>query len=351
MLDRDKLAKILGLLGSNKPGEIVSAAHAAAELIRKANTSWAEVLKQNGVADQARAELAENGRLRGTAQQLLAANDALRKRVARRLAQRILDGAKQFHQTLLAFATAGLEFLRRQLAAYRHNRDSHGIRPVVIRSLLAAGILSTLGIAAILSLDDVTTLGEPSVRARTVAPSGQEAPEAAARSNGLPPQAERRATISNPSPIAAMATPELIPEPTPSPAVPAPVEDLTTVRATSPPAIPPGHTARGPEARSSVASSPAPAEKQVTPPTTSRTTSPPATQSLPNQQPSAEIAALVARGDALLSTGDIVSARLFYERAADRGDGGAALRLGATFDPGFLARITARRFQMRSQPR
>jgi len=46
----------------------------------------------------------------------------------------------------------------------------------------------------------------------------------------------------------------------------------------------------------------------------------------------AEIAALLARGDAFLGTGDITSARLFYERAADAESGLAALRLGATFD-------------------
>jgi TPR repeat protein len=41
-------------------------------------------------------------------------------------------------------------------------------------------------------------------------------------------------------------------------------------------------------------------------------------------------------GDSLLRTGDVVSARLFYERAAAAGDGRAALRAGATFDPVFL---------------
>jgi TPR repeat protein len=54
------------------------------------------------------------------------------------------------------------------------------------------------------------------------------------------------------------------------------------------------------------------------------------------------MAALVSRGDAFLSAGDIVSARLFYERAADGGDGDAALRLGTTFDPAFLSRTGAR---------
>jgi TPR repeat protein len=59
----------------------------------------------------------------------------------------------------------------------------------------------------------------------------------------------------------------------------------------------------------------------------------------------AELAALLARGDALLSIGDIASARLFYERAANAGDALAAVRLGETFDPGFLARAHLRAVQ------
>ena len=53
----------------------------------------------------------------------------------------------------------------------------------------------------------------------------------------------------------------------------------------------------------------------------------------------AELTELLHHGDALLRIGDISSARLFYERAADAGDGRAALRLGATFDPEFLGRL------------
>jgi TPR repeat protein len=56
----------------------------------------------------------------------------------------------------------------------------------------------------------------------------------------------------------------------------------------------------------------------------------------------AETAALVARGDAYVSARDIASARLFYERAAEMGDGQAALRMGATFDPAFLGRSDLR---------
>ncbi len=52
-----------------------------------------------------------------------------------------------------------------------------------------------------------------------------------------------------------------------------------------------------------------------------------------------EMTELLDHGDALLRNGDVVSARLFYERAAGAGDGRAALRLGATFDPEFLGRL------------
>ena len=55
-----------------------------------------------------------------------------------------------------------------------------------------------------------------------------------------------------------------------------------------------------------------------------------------------DMGALLARGDTLLSVGDVVSARLFYERAADAGGGVAAIRLGETFDPLFLDRVHLR---------
>jgi hypothetical protein len=44
-------------------------------------------------------------------------------------------------------------------------------------------------------------------------------------------------------------------------------------------------------------------------------------------------------GDAKILEGDIASARLFYERAADAGDARAALYLGNSFNPAFLARL------------
>jgi hypothetical protein len=58
-----------------------------------------------------------------------------------------------------------------------------------------------------------------------------------------------------------------------------------------------------------------------------------------------ESAALVARGDAFIQMRDIASARLFYDRAAEAGDGRAALWMGETFDPDFLWRVGIRSAQ------
>ena len=338
----------------------MSAAQAADALIRNAKTSWAEVLNQNGVADSARGvhtddaaralaenevrrARAENEKLCETVMQLAVEINDLREQAARRLAHRILDGVKQAGQALRALAIAfdGIALVRRQLAA-RLRDSERRTRRVVVHGLAAAGIALAIGIVAFLSLQDVAKLGGPSVQSGTMASSRQEAPEATARSNGLPAETEQHGSVSDQSSNAAMATPESIAKPTPSDAGRAPVENMSTLSPTLPSAIAvPDQTAEAPEALSNVAS-PAPEEKQAATSTTSPATSPTATRSPSNQQRPAEIAALVTRGNAFLSAGDIVSARLFYERAADGGDGGAALRLGATFDPGFLSRTGIR---------
>jgi TPR repeat protein len=356
-LDRDKLAKILSLLGSDKLGEVMSAARAADALISNAKTNWAEVLNRNGVADSARGvhtdnevralaaehevrrARVENEKLRETVMQLAVEINDLREQAARRLAHRILDRMKQAGQALRALAIAfdGFALVRRQLAARLRDSERRA-RRVVVHGLAAAGIALAMGIVAFMSLQDVAKLGGPLAQSGTMASSTQEAPEATARSNGLPAEAEQHGSVSDQPSSAAMATPESIAKSTPSDAGRAPVENMSTLSPTLPSAIAvPDQTAEAPEALSNVAS-PAPEERQAATSTTSPATSPTATRSPSNQQRPAEIAALVTRGDAFLSTGDIVSARLFYERAADGGDGGAALRLGATFDPGFLSR-------------
>src|SRR6266446_477581 len=64
----------------------------------------------------------------------------------------------------------------------------------------------------------------------------------------------------------------------------------------------------------------------------------PAATAAPPSLPAVDVAGLLARGDGYLGKGDVTSARLFYERAADAGSGQGAMRLGATFDPNFLGR-------------
>jgi TPR repeat protein len=52
-----------------------------------------------------------------------------------------------------------------------------------------------------------------------------------------------------------------------------------------------------------------------------------------------ELAGLVKRGQALLGGGDIASARLLLRRAAEAGDGNAALILATTYDRTELAKL------------
>jgi len=211
----------------------------------------------------------------------------------------------------------GIDFLRHQLA-FRHSQDEtrHG-RPILFRSLAVLGVLAALGVGASLAvhygrIPDVKTPDE-----RSLAPAGNPSPSVA------PPQ---RASQASPSAADLPPTQEP-PKPQAAPAVPTPAplrpEQMPQPNASVPtPAAPPA-----------AATPQAPSPPVQSPPVQSR-----AGQHLS----AADIAALVTRGDAFLSAGDIASARLFYERAADAGDGAAALRLGATFDPNFLGRVGVR---------
>jgi TPR repeat protein len=51
---------------------------------------------------------------------------------------------------------------------------------------------------------------------------------------------------------------------------------------------------------------------------------------------------LMQQGAQFVAAGDLVTARLVYQRAAESGDAAAALALGATFDPAVLAKIGVR---------
>ena len=57
--------------------------------------------------------------------------------------------------------------------------------------------------------------------------------------------------------------------------------------------------------------------------------------------PVADVRPLLARAGAMLALGNIVAARLFYERAAAFGSAEAATSIGKTYDPAFLVSIAA----------
>jgi len=55
-----------------------------------------------------------------------------------------------------------------------------------------------------------------------------------------------------------------------------------------------------------------------------------------------EIAILLKQGEQFIAAGDVVTARVPFERAAEAGDARAALALGATYDPAVLTRLGVR---------
>jgi hypothetical protein len=110
-------------------------------------------------------------------------------------------------------------------------------------------------------------------------------------------------------------------------AAPTPASERPAVAAAAPPAaVTP--TLEPPMPSATATSAPPPIAPPQAP---ARTANEPALSASQRQ-------ALLSHGDAFLLAGDLTSARLVYQRAANAGDGTAALRLGATFDAAFLER-------------
>ncbi len=205
----------------------------------------------------------------------------------------------------------GIDFLRHQLAVRHSQEETRRGRPILFRSLAVLSVLAALGVGVSLAVHYIRM---PDVRMPNVTTPGERSFSPASN----PPASNLPA--GNPSPSVAP----------PQPAAPA---------APSAAALPPTPEPPKPQA----APIPAPLWSEQTPQPNGSVASPPPVQPPAGQHLSTtEIAALVTRGDAFLSAGDIASARLFYERAADAGDSTAALRLGATFDPDFLGRVGVR---------
>jgi hypothetical protein len=173
------------------------------------------------------------------------------------------------------------------------------------------------------------------VSVATTATRGGVAPSAAPAAT--PEAAATAATpATTPEAAAAPATPATTPEAAAAPATPAPATPATTPEAAAAPATP----ATIPKAAAAPVAPRPGFGRAAAAPDTQQAASPPPTAS--PRLSTEEMAALLARGDSLLSVGDVASARLFYERVADAGGRLAAIRLGETFDQFFLDRVRLR---------
>ena len=248
-------------------------------------------------------EFVEQGARKGTAAVLLASSEFL-TRLENPSLQFLRDGLAARLEFQEVGQDEGIEFLRYQLAA-RHEADqARGISHGVFRIFRAACVLLAFGVGAFWLTRNLGAIHELATSTATDGSSAQEQSAGQSTASKIP-AGITRVTQSTPVP----------------PAIPPIAATPQTYSALEP----------GASADSSAAE-----KKSTTPEEASRVASLSPKVDRATQHPG-EISALVARGDSFIGAGDIASARLFYERAADAGDGSAALRLGATFDPGFLA--------------
>ena len=193
---------------------------------------------------------------------------------------------------------------------------------MAIGVLVALAYFGILAFAGILISSAVNSLSDRGVSRATMPPSGgtageSEAEVAVPESPRAPPP---QAVAAPPASIVAAVPPPPLQKPVAAP----PQPSITA-------AVPPLAPAAAPPP--SVAAAPAPAPAAVV------AISPPAPPpAAPAQNDAADLRALASDGDMRLASGDIASARLYYERAAEAGDARAARLLGNSYDPAFLAR-------------
>jgi len=206
--------------------------------------------------------------------------------------------------------------------------DARTLKPIVLRlsGVMALAALIAWGVVSLPNLKKVAEIVPLDIRAPAL--TGDPATAAlppladsefqsggrqfAAAANTTPPAAQPDAAIAAPpSPAAPSGTQVASLAPVPAMVSPA--------NASVPPAAMPAPADRAA----------APADPSVTPAATPA----PAEVAKPPAADDPEVLAMVQRGKALMTSGDIASARLLLRRAADAGNAEAALALGATFDP------------------
>jgi len=198
------------------------------------------------------------------------------------------------------------------------------------------------------AVDPPPAAPEPPAAAAAPAPSVAEQPDApapAVTAAPAPAAIEPAAGGKPTAESAAKADPAPTPVP-PSTTAEPPVETVAKAEPTPTP-VPPRTTATAPVetvAKVDAAPTPVPPSTTAKPPVEALAKAEPAP--LPpraaDKPPSGAAAALVRRGEALLASGDIISARQFFARAAETGDAAAACGLGKSYDPVVLKQVRTR---------
>src|SRR5690242_10045733 len=223
-----------------------------------------------------------------------------------------------------------IAFIYHQLLAERDDRvAARGFRRGMLISLGAGGI----AILASLSAFFVHSLPEQVVAPATIpltTPIGDRMAMPQPLEETTPRSAPTDAGPNSPAGplLGTVPTIERHPRAEPLPPAPSKIEGAASAEVSAATPAPP--PIQDKEGAAQPASTRPPAAKSDNPPP-AVTSGPPAGSRLA----AGEIAGLLTRGDTFLGTGDITSARLFYERAAEAESGVAALRLGKTFDPAY----------------
>ncbi len=219
--------------------------------------------------------------------------------------------------------------------------DGHAIAPGAwavpisalngLKVILPAGLSGKRDIPIALVTADGRVVHETKF-ALVIGAAGLIAPEAGPpQATAMPPPPAQSPVLEPPAP-AAPPPPQLIAPPVP---VERPAPPPPQVAAPVPVPLPP-QTAAPPKPAQPASTEPS-APAAVQPPATARPKSPPA----PNPEAAKRAQTYVSRGQTHLKDGDIASARLFLQRAAEDGLAEAALVMGGTFDPNEIAKMRA----------
>lgn len=228
--------------------------------------------------------------------------------------------------------------------------ERHGLSNVrlqVISLALLAGLLGGAGGAYLLYLHQAAETGRlnsqvaassyEATQVRTAAPPGTEVKSASLPAGG--------STVTTAIP-AAPAVSAVLPD-----GVAAPAGPETTATVGMPPAgteaapAMPQVDSRPAASTSSTVPSVPPGAKQEPPAAPSPPIATTAGRGVAPAEKSISVSAYMSNGDLLLTRGDVASARLFYEAAANSGSAAALTAIGRTYDPLELSRLGVKGFR------